>query len=96
VVAKTARVVEDVVIGKESTTREEAIKDTVRRTDVEVDQIGEGSRAQQQPGRPLWRPGKAQVYRGLPGHGASRRRNRLKGMYSPVLTTIWKGKLWHR
>ncbi len=51
VVGKTARVVEDVVIGKESTTREEAIRDTVRKTDVEVDQIGQGSRAQQQPGR---------------------------------------------
>jgi uncharacterized protein (TIGR02271 family) len=47
VVAKTARVVEDVVIGKESSAREETIKDTVRKTDVEVDPLGQGSRGGQ-------------------------------------------------
>ncbi|MEC4719748.1 YsnF/AvaK domain-containing protein [Noviherbaspirillum sp. CPCC 100848] len=40
VVAKTARVVEEVVIGKEVTQRTEDINDTVRRTDVEVEQLG--------------------------------------------------------
>jgi len=39
VVSKTARVVEEVVVGKEVTNRTETINDTVRRTDVQVDQI---------------------------------------------------------
>jgi len=39
VVAKTARVVEEVVVGKEATTREETINDTVRGTDVEVERV---------------------------------------------------------
>lgn len=46
VVSKTARVVEEVVIGKEVTQRKEDIHDTVRRTDVEVEQLGSGSAAQ--------------------------------------------------
>jgi len=49
VVGKTARVVEDVVIGKESSTREKSIQDTVRKTDVEVEQLGQGSNRGQQP-----------------------------------------------
>jgi uncharacterized protein (TIGR02271 family) len=40
VVGKTARVVEEVTIGKEVTERTEAIDDTVRRTDVQVEQLG--------------------------------------------------------
>lgn len=40
VVSKTARVVEEVVVGKEASQRTEEIKDTVRRTDVEVEQLG--------------------------------------------------------
>jgi len=43
VVSKTARVVEEVVVGKETTQRTEDINDTVRRTDVEVEQLGAGS-----------------------------------------------------
>ncbi len=39
VVGKTSRVVEEVVIGKEATERTESIKDSVRRTDVEVEKI---------------------------------------------------------
>jgi uncharacterized protein (TIGR02271 family) len=39
VVAKTARVVEEVVIGKEATERTERIQDEVRRTEVEVEPI---------------------------------------------------------
>lgn len=39
VVAKQARVVEEVVIGKTSESHVETIEDTVRRTDVEVEQI---------------------------------------------------------
>ena len=41
--AKTARVVEEVKVGKEVTERTETISDTVRRTDVEVEQLGAGS-----------------------------------------------------
>ncbi len=40
VIAKTARVVEEVVVGKEARERTEEIHDTVRRTDVEVEQLG--------------------------------------------------------
>lgn len=39
VVSKQARVVEEVVVGKEVTERTETVRDTVRRTDVEVEQI---------------------------------------------------------
>ena len=39
VVAKSARVVEEVVVGKTATDRVETISDTVRRTDVEVEEI---------------------------------------------------------
>lgn len=39
VVAKEARVVEEVVVGKTATDRIETVKDTVRRTDVEVEEI---------------------------------------------------------
>jgi len=44
VVEKIARVVEEVVIGKEATQRTEKIDDTVRRTDVEVEQLSGGTR----------------------------------------------------
>lgn len=40
VVAKTARVVEEVVVGKNVTEHTETIKDTVRHTDVEVEKMG--------------------------------------------------------
>ncbi len=40
VVGKTARVVEEVVVGKQSTQRTEAIHDSVRKTEVEVEQVG--------------------------------------------------------
>jgi len=39
VVGKTARVVEEVVVGKEVTERTETVSDTVRRTDVEVERV---------------------------------------------------------
>jgi uncharacterized protein (TIGR02271 family) len=39
VVAKRARVVEEVEVGKEVNQREEKVRDTVRRTDVEVEQL---------------------------------------------------------
>ena len=39
VIAKEARVVEEVVVGKTATDRVETVSDTVRRTDVEVEQI---------------------------------------------------------
>lgn len=40
VVAKTARVVEEVIIGKEATQRTERIADTVRHTEVKVNDLG--------------------------------------------------------
>lgn len=40
VVAKTARIVEEVVVGKESTTREKTVHDTVRKTEVDVEKLG--------------------------------------------------------
>jgi len=40
VVSKTARVVEEVEIGKEATVREETVHDTVRKTEVDVEQLG--------------------------------------------------------
>jgi uncharacterized protein (TIGR02271 family) len=43
VVAKEARVVEEVVVGKEATEHTETIRDTVRRTDVEVEQVAGSS-----------------------------------------------------
>ncbi len=41
VVSKQARVVEEVVVGKDVSQRQQTIKDTVRRTDVEVEQLGD-------------------------------------------------------
>lgn len=40
VVGKTARVREEILIGKEATQRTETVRDTVRSTEVEVEQIG--------------------------------------------------------
>lgn len=45
VVSKTARVVEEVVVGKEATERTEDIDDTVRRTEVDVEQLGATDRS---------------------------------------------------
>lgn len=39
VVGKQSRVVEEVIVGKNVTEREETVRDTVRRTDVEVEEI---------------------------------------------------------
>jgi uncharacterized protein (TIGR02271 family) len=41
VVQKNARVVEEVVVGKEATQRTETVRDTVRKTDVEVEETGD-------------------------------------------------------
>ena len=43
VIAKTARVVEEVVVGKDVKERTETIPDTVRRTDVEVEKLQPGA-----------------------------------------------------
>lgn len=45
VIGKNTRVVEEVVVGKDTTQRTETIRDTVRRTDVNVEQLGSGDRA---------------------------------------------------
>jgi len=44
VVGKTARVVEEVEIGKQSDVREETVRDTVRKTEVDVEQLGSQDR----------------------------------------------------
>jgi uncharacterized protein (TIGR02271 family) len=55
VVGKTSRVVEEVVIGKERSTREQKLNDSVRKTEVDVEQLDEGSGSRQdlnpKPGR---------------------------------------------
>ena len=43
VVAKTARVVEEVRVGKDATEHAERIHDTVRRTEVEIEEVAPGS-----------------------------------------------------
>lgn len=45
VVSKSARVVEEIVVGKETTQHEETVHDTVRRTDVEIEKDDSISRA---------------------------------------------------
>ena len=40
VVAKTANVIEEISVGKAVTEREEVIRDTVRKTEVDVDKLG--------------------------------------------------------
>lgn len=45
VIGKTARIVEEVVISKEGSDRTQEIHDTVRRTDVEVEQLGASASA---------------------------------------------------
>ena len=55
VVSKTARVVEEVNVGKQSTDRTETINEKVRRTDVDVENLPKGARPlpnQQPPRRP--------------------------------------------
>lgn len=53
VVQKTQRVVEEVRIGKETTQRTETVRDTVLRTQVEIEQLGTGTTAQSFAGE--WR-----------------------------------------
>ncbi len=50
VVSKQARVVEEVVINKEMTEHTETVRDTVKRTDVEVDEINTGDAANRKNG----------------------------------------------
>jgi len=43
VVSKEARVVEEVVVGKEVTERQETVRDTVKRTEVDIDEVNRSS-----------------------------------------------------
>ena len=43
IVSKTARVVEEIVVGKDASERTQTIRDTVRHTEVEVEQLGAGT-----------------------------------------------------
>ena len=56
VVGKTARVVEEVVVGKEVTEHTEQVSDTVRRTDVEIERVAESTSSR----RPKWCEGQGQ------------------------------------
>ncbi|MBT2558041.1 DUF2382 domain-containing protein [Hymenobacter sp. ISL-91] len=49
VVGKEARVVEEVTLGKNVTEREETIRDTVRKTEVDVEQLGNKDMRNQNP-----------------------------------------------
>jgi len=51
VISKQARVVEEVVVGKDVTERTEAVRDTVRRTDVEVEEVAPELRNTKASGR---------------------------------------------
>jgi uncharacterized protein (TIGR02271 family) len=53
VVGKTARVVEEVVVSKEVGDRTETVKDTVRGTEVEVEQLGARKKDSAQSGMPM-------------------------------------------
>ncbi len=50
VVSKETRVVEEVVVGKEVTERQETVRDTVKRTDVEVDEVNQTDNRSRQNG----------------------------------------------
>jgi hypothetical protein len=54
VVEKSARVVEEVVVGKEVTEQTAKIEDTVRSTDVQVEQLGAGTTADDSDFRSHW------------------------------------------
>lgn len=54
VVEKTARVVEEVVVGKQVTERQEEIRDTVRHTEVQVEQLGGASTGSDTAWRTHW------------------------------------------
>lgn len=44
VVSKRSRVVEEILVGKQATERTETVRDTLRHTEVEVEQLAEGTR----------------------------------------------------
>jgi uncharacterized protein (TIGR02271 family) len=69
VIAKEAHVVEEVIISKEIVDHPETIRDTVRRTDVEVERLAgvEGRRA---PAQPLERAAPAMTGRAQPAQAA--------------------------
>ena len=50
VVSKEARVVEEVVVGKEVTERQETVRDTVKRTEVEVNEVNQTDNRNRQNG----------------------------------------------
>jgi len=53
VVAKEARVVEEITVGKQATERTETVSDTVRRTDVDVEEINSGDTSVMGTGRTM-------------------------------------------
>jgi uncharacterized protein (TIGR02271 family) len=53
VVAKEARVVEEITVGKQTTERTETVSDTVRRTDVDVEELNSGDSSVMNTGRTM-------------------------------------------
>jgi hypothetical protein len=54
VVSKQARVVEEVVVGKEVSERTETVRDTVRRTEVEVEKLATALAGDKRYGKSDW------------------------------------------
>jgi uncharacterized protein (TIGR02271 family) len=69
VIAKEAHVVEEVIISKEVVERPETIRDTVRRTDVEVERLA-GGESRRAPARPLEAAAPAMASQAQPAQAA--------------------------
>lgn len=90
VVQKQARVVEEVVVGKEATQRTETVRDTVRRTDVEVQQIpGSGAASSTE-----WDTYDADFRKGFSGQGYTYDQARPAFRYGYDLSSSGKGGDW--
>jgi len=90
VVQKQARVVEEVVVGKEATQRTETIRDTVRRTDVEVQEVaGTG-----QVGSTDWDTYDADFRSSFSGQGYTYEQARPAFRYGYDLSSSGKGGDW--
>lgn len=103
VVGKTAHVVEEVRVGKEVTEHTEQIKDTVRRTDVEVEAIGpQGGKVSDDVFRQHWQSnyassGKYEDYAQAYRYGASLAGNKQYQGYrwdemEPRIRSEWEAK----
>ena len=91
IVQKQARVVEEVVVGKEATQHTETIRDTVRRTDVEVEQIpGSGAVSSTD-----WDTYDADFRKSFSGQGYTYEQARPAFRYGYDLSSSGKGGDWN-